>query len=416
MSEVIARHVTPRVVEALEDTRIVVLQGARQVGKTTLVRELVDDRGGRLLTLDDPATLARAAADPLGFLLEEPERLLAIDEVQRLPELILPLKYVVDRDTRPGRFLLTGSANLLRLPSLPDSLAGRVERIELHGFSQGELAGHRESFIDRLLAGERFTTHTSALHRHHYLQRAAAGGYPEALARPEGRRRDAWFDNYADGVVRREAEELTNLQRLAELPKILRVLASRNSGELNMADIARDTEIPVRTLTPYVDLLHTLYLIQTIPAWFTNFAQRVVERPKVSLLDSGLAARLINISAAGAAPEASPKVAGGLLEGFVAGELRRQLTWSEERAELGHFRERTAGEVDLVLETPDGRVAGLEIKATSAPGRNDAKGLAHLRDRLGSRFVAGLVLHTGTTGGSLGDRLAAVPMDAVWTR
>jgi len=416
MSEVIARHVTPRVVEALEDTRIVVLQGARQVGKTTLVRELVDDRGGRLLTLDDPATLARAAADPLGFLLEEPERLLAIDEVQRLPELILPLKYVVDRDTRPGRFLLTGSANLLRLPSMPDSLAGRVERIELHGFSQGELAGHRESFIDRLLAGERFTIHTSALHRHHYLQRAAAGGYPEALARPEGRRRDAWFDNYADGIVRREAEELTNLQRLAELPKILRVLASRNSGELNMADIARDTEIPVRTLTPYVDLLHTLYLIQTIPAWSTNFAQRVVERPKVSLLDSGLAARLINISAAGAAPEASPKVAGGLLEGFVAGELRRQLTWSEERAELGHFRERTAGEVDLVLETPDGRVAGLEIKATSAPGRNDAKGLAHLRDRLGSRFVAGLVLHTGTTGGSLGDRLAAVPMDAVWTR
>lgn len=415
MSGVIDRHVKPHVLEALEDTRIVVLQGARQVGKTTLVREIVDERDGRLLTLDDPATLARAAADPLGFLLEEPERLLAIDEVQRLPDLILPLKYVVDRDTRPGRFLLTGSANLLRLPSMPDSLAGRVERIELHGFSQGELAGHRESFVDRLLAGERFARHTSTLHRHHYLQRAVAGGYPEALARPEGRRRDAWFDNYADGIVRREAEELTNLQRLAELPKILRVLASRNSGELNMADVARDTEIPVRTLAPYVDLLHTLYLVQTTPAWSTNLAQRVIERPKVSLLDSGLAARLMYVSAAGAAPEASPQVAGGLLEGFIAGELRRQLTWCEERAELGHFRERTAGEVDIVLETPDGRVAGLEVKATSAPGRNDAKGLAHLRDRLGSRFVAGLVLHTGDTGGSLGDRLTAVPMDAVWT-
>lgn len=411
----IARHIKPRVLEALEDTRIVVLQGARQVGKTTLVREISDERAGRLVTLDDPATLARAAADPMGFLQEEPERLLVIDEVQRLPELILPLKYLVDRDTRPGRFLLTGSANLLRLPSMPDSLAGRVERIELHGFSQGEIAGHRESFVDRLLAGERFTTHESVLHRHHYLQRAASGGYPEALARPEGRRRDAWFDNYADGIVRREAEDLTNLQRLAELPKILRVLASRNSAELNMADVARDTEIPVRTLAPYVDLLQTLYLIQTVPAWSSNATQRAIERPKVSLLDSGLAARLVNVSAAGASPDANPAVAGGLLEGFVAGEIRRQLTWSEERAQLCHFRQPSAGEVDIVLETPDGRVAGIEVKATSAPGRNDAKGLGYLRDRLGSRFVAGLILNTGTTGGSFGDRLAAVPMDAVWT-
>lgn len=415
MSGLISRHVKSRVLEALEDTRVVVLQGARQVGKTTLVREIVEQRSGRLVTFDDPATLARVEADPIGFLQDEPNRLLAIDEVQRLPELILPLKYVVDIDPRPGRFLLTGSANLLRLPSMPDSLAGRVERNELHGFSQGELDGHQESFIDRLLVGERFTNHTSNLHRHHYLLRATAGGYPEALARPEGRRRDSWFDNYADGIVRREAEELSNLHRLAELPKILRVLAARNSGELNLADVARDTEIPVRTLTPYVDLLQTLYLVQTIPAWSTNLAQRAVARPKVSLLDSGLAARLMNVSATGASPEANPDVAGGLLEGFVAGELRRQLTWSEERAQLSHFRERTTGEVDIVMETPDGRVAGIEVKATSLPGRKDAKGLAYLRDKLGRRFVAGLVLHTGTTGGPFGDRLAAVPMDVLWT-
>ncbi len=341
--------------------------------------------------------------------------MLAIDEVQRVPELILALKYIVDRDTRPGRFLLTGSANLLRLPAIEDSLAGRTESIELHSFSQGELEQRTESFIDRLLCGERFTDHTSELHRRDYLDRATAGGYPEALARAAGRRRDQWLDNYVGSIVRREADDISNLQRVAELPLILRVLAARNSGELNMADIARDTEIPVRTLTPYLELLHTLYLTQRIPAWATNLAKRVVSKPKVSLLDTGLAARLVNVSAQGASPGANPDVAGGLLEGFVSGEIRRQLGWSEETARLGHFRDQHVGEVDLVLETPDGRVAGIEVKSSSSPSVKDVKGLVYLRDKLGKRFVAGLVLHTGTTAAPFGDRIAAVPMDTLWT-
>ncbi len=411
----IARHAKPRVLEALGDTRIVVVQGARQVGKTTLVQAIVNEQGGRLESFDDPLTVNAAQDDPVGFLEADPARLLAIDEVQRVPQLILALKYVADRDTRPGRFLLTGSANLLRLPAIEDSLAGRTENIELHGFSQGELAGHAERFVDRILAGERFANHRSELHRRDYLDRATAGGYPEALARPVGRRRDRWLDNYVHSIVRREADDVSNLQRVAELPLILRVLAARNSGELNMADIARDTEIPVRTLTPYLELLQTLYLTQHVPAWATNLAKRVVSRPKVSLLDTGLAARLINVSAQGASLEGNPAVAGGLLEGFVAGEIRRQLTWSEEAARLGHFRDQTAGEVDLVLETPDGRVAGIEVKATATPTHKDIKGLTYLRDKLGKRFVAGVVLHTGTTGGPFGERIAAVPMDVLWT-
>lgn len=411
----IDRHVKPRVLEALDDTRIVVIQGARQVGKTTLIGEIVEERGGRLESFDDPLTAAAAADDPVGFLNRDPDRLLAIDEVQRVPGLILALKYVVDRDNRPGRFLLTGSANLLQLPAIEDSLAGRTESIELHGFSQGELTGHTERFIDRLLTGERFAEHRSDLHRHDYLERAIAGGYPEALNRPAGRRRNQWLDNYVDSIVRRDAQDISNLQRVAELPQILRVLAARNSGELNMADVARETEIPVRTLAPYLELLQTLYLIQRIPAWSTNLSKRVVSRPKVSLLDTGLAARLINVSAAGASPEGNPNVAGGILEGFVAGEIHRQLAWSEELARLGHFRDQIAGEVDLILETPDGRVAGIEVKATSAPTRKDVKGLAYLRDKLGKRFIAGLVLHTGTTGAPFGDRIAAVPIDVLWT-
>ena len=415
MEPLVVRHIKPRVLAALNDTRIVVVQGARQVGKTTLLRDLVNQLDGVLESFDDPLTMLAAEEDPVGFLNRKPDRLLAIDEVQRVPQLILALKYLVDRDPTPGRFLLTGSANLLRLPAIEDSLAGRTESIEMHSFSQGEISGHTEQFLARLLQGDTFVGHRSRLHRHDYLERAISGGYPEALRRTAGRRRDQWLDNYANAIVRRDAQDVSNLQRVAELPRILRMLAARNGGELNLAGLSRDVEIPVRTLAPYLELVQTLYLVQLIPAWSTNLTKRVVARPKVALLDTGLASRLINVSAEGASPVMNPDVAGGLLEGFVAGEVRRQLAWSDESAQIGHFRDAVAGEVDLVLETPDGRVAGIEVKSKAAPGRSDSKGLAYLRDRLGRRFVGGVILHTGTTSAALGDRIAAVPMDVLWT-
>lgn len=408
------RHVKPRALEALEDTRIVAIQGARQVGKTTLMQEIVKERGGRLVSFDDEQTLTLAQIDPLGFL-QHGDDLLAIDEIQLAPEMVLALKYVVDRDTRPGRFLVTGSADLLRLPAARDSLAGRVESIELHGFSQGELAGYKETFVDRLLRGEQFATHSSTLTRRDYLERATSGGYPEALARPPGRRRTAWLDNYLNGIVKRDARDLSGSHRIDQLPQILGVLAARNSQELNLADVAKETGVPVTSLRRLLELLETMYLVQELPAWTTNFAKRPVSRPKVSLLDTGLAARLLNLSAVGAGPDAYSEMAGHLLEGFVAGEIRRQRAWSEESFRLSHFRDRAAGEVDLILETPDGRIAGLEVKSNSRIGGNDAKWLAQLRDKLGKRFVAGLVLHTGITAGPFGDRIAAVPMDVLWT-
>jgi predicted AAA+ superfamily ATPase len=414
MTTTIARHVKPRVLEALEDARIGVIQGARQVGKTTLVREVVDELGGRLVTFDDELTRSAARADPVGFLGQNPGGLFAIDEVQRVPEIVLALKLVVDRDPRPGRFLLTGSANLLRLPAAEDSLAGRAESIELHGFSQGELAGYREKFIDRLLSGDRFLEHTSSLSRHGYLERAIAGTYPEALHRPAGRRRNQWLDNYLARIVERDAPDVSNLQRIGDLPLILRVLAARNSGELNTADIARDTGIRTRTLTPHLELLETLYLIQRIPAWSTNLTKRAVSRPKISLLDTGLAARLVNLSAAGASPEVNGELAGDLLEGFVAGELRRQCGWCEEQVRISHYRDRSAGKIDLILETTDGRIACIEVKSAATPQSKDVKWLAQLRDKLGKRFVAGVVLHTGVTSVPFGDRISAVPIDVLW--
>jgi predicted AAA+ superfamily ATPase len=409
------RHVKPLVTQALTDTRIVIVQGARQVGKTTLVREIVDELGGRLVTLDDEATRSAAEADPVGFLSQNPAGLLAIDEIQRVPEMVLALKLVVDRDPRPGRFLLTGSADVLRLPRPQDSLAGRIESIELHGLSQGELAGHRERFVDRLLSGDRFDAHDSDLTRHDYLERATAGGYPEALARPQGRRRNDWLDNYLTAIVERDARDISTLQRTSDLPLVSSVLAARNCKELNVADISKETAIPVSSLNRLLDLLETLCLIQRVPAWSTNLTKRPVSRPKASLLDTGLAARLLNVSAAGAGPEAYGEVAGHLLEGFVASEIRKQRTWSEESVRVSHFRDRSAGEVDLLLETPDGRVACIEVKSNSRVNSGDTKWLRYLRDRLGKRFVAGVVLYTGMISAPFGDRITATPMDALWT-
>lgn len=414
MTDVIPRHITPLVHEALRDTRVVVIQGARQVGKTTLVREIVGKVAGRLVTFDDEDVRTLAQADPVGFLRQNPDGMLAIDEVQRVPQLILALKLVVDDDPRPGRFLLTGSADLLRIPATEDSLAGRAEGIELHGFSQGELSGRREHFIDHLLTGEPFAGRVSDLNRHDYLERAIAGSYPEALARPTGRRRDQWLDNYLRRIVERDAPDLSRSHRLSDLPRILRLLAARNSEELNVASMASDMEIPTRSLAPLIDLLQTLYLIQRVPAWSTNLSKRVVSRPKAALLDTGLAARLVNVSAAGAGATASPEVAGHLLEGFVVGELRRQLGWSDEVVRMFHYRDHDGPEVDVVLETADGRVAGIEVKAASMVRLRDARWLALLRDKLGKRFVGGVVLHTGSTGGSLGDRLSIAPIDVLW--
>ncbi len=407
------RFLKPRILEALDDTRIVVIQGARQVGKSTLASQVVALRHGRLVTLDDEVTRTAAELDPAGFVRQFPDGLLAIDEVQRVPALILALKMAVDADPRPGRFLLTGSANLLRLPAMQDSLAGRAEDVELFGFSQGELAGRRETFIDRVLAGESFTGHRSVLTRADYLERACAGGYPEALARAIGRRRTDWYDNYLRRITERDAHDVSALQRLEELPRLLRLLAARNAAELNVAGIANDAGIPVRTLAPYLSLLETLYLIQRVPAWSTNLSKRVVSRPKCALLDTGLAARLANVDARGHGVAAA-QMGGGLLEGFVAGQLRRQLGWSEDAPMMWHYRDHGGAEVDLVLETADGRVVGLEVKASSTVSNADGRWLATMRDRLGRQFVRGMILHTGPTAAPFGDRITAAPLDVLW--
>lgn len=409
------RFVRTLVEETLQDTPITVLQGARQVGKSTLARQVLEARGAELVSLDATAAYEAARADPDGFVRQVPG-LLGIDEVQRVPELIRAMKDAVDDDRRPGRFLITGSANLLDLPGTQESLAGRAETVVLYGFSRGELEGTREDFTDYLLAGDATALlgRHSTLTRRDYLDILCAGSYPEPIIR-SGRRRNAWFDNYLQRIVSRDARDVSRLHHLDRLPALAGLLAADNAGELVKSRIGTAAGIPETSVLSYLDLLETLYLIQKIPAWGNNLTRRVTGRPKVALLDTGLAARLNNVTPAAMSPAVVSDIAGGLFEAFVAGELRRQSAWSDAEVRLFHFRDRNGLEVDLVLEDGHRNVAGIEVKASTTVRQEDFKGLAFLRDKLGERFKMGTVLYSGQRALPFGDRLVALPYSAMWT-
>lgn len=415
-----ARGLLPRfaqelVEQTLADTPITVLQGARQVGKSTLARQVLAARDARLLSLDTTAVYEAAKADPDAFV-RQTTGLLGIDEVQRVPELVRAMKDAVEEDRRPGRFLITGSANLLDLPGTQESLAGRAETVVLYGLSRGELAGRREDFVDRLMAGDHvaLASRTATLTRADYLDILCTGSYPEPMQRT-GRRRNAWFDNYLQRIVSRDARDVSRLAHLDRLPTLVRLLSANNAGELVKARLATGAGIPETSLPGYLDLLQTLYLIHQIPAWGNNLTGRVTGRAKIALLDTGLSARLNNVTPAAMSPGVVSDAAGDLFEAFVAGELRRQIAWSDTDASLFHFRDRDGREVDLVLEDADRHVAGIEVKASSTVRSDDVKGLTFLRDKLGGRFTIGVVLYTGTNALPFGDRLWALPYSVLWS-
>lgn len=395
---------------ALEDTRVVVIQGARQVGKSTLARQVLEGRAGaRSVTLDDPEVLAAARADPATFVRHDGP--LGIDEIQRAPELLLPLKARVDRDPRPGRFLLTGSAQLLTLPRLSDALAGRLEILELWPLSQGEVGSRREGFVDRLLAGRAQQASGEPVDRDEVLRRACAGGFPEARRR-RGARRAAWFDSYLKTFVSRDVRDLQDIEHTRRLRGLLALLAARVGSPLNVDDLARDARLPPSTTRRYLDLLEAAYLWTRVPAWSTNRSQRVASAPKGHLVDSALCAHLLGVE--GDPPSSLGVEAGPVLETFAVGEIRKQLGWSRVRAGLHHLRTHDGQEVDVVLEAASGAVAGVEVKASRTVGERDFAGLRWLRARAGEDFTQGVVLYTGEQTLPFGPGLWALPFSSLW--
>ncbi len=407
------RHLESRLREALADTPVVLLHGARQTGKTTLVQAVSGGRTRRqYLTLDDATTLAAAQSDPDGFIaaMEGP---VALDEVQRAPGLFTAIKASVDRDRRPGRFLLTGSANVLLLPRLSDSLAGRVEIVSLWPLSQGEIAGHVEGFIDAAFGSKLPSLRVASRAKADTLDRILRGGYPEPLGRKDESRRAAWYASYLATILQRDVRDLSNIEGLADLPRLLALLASRTSGLLNFADLSRSLSIAQTSLKRYFALLEATFLVQLLPAWATNQGLRLTKAPKVMLTDTGLACHLLGMDRSRLTSDGHAR--GSLLENLVAMELLKQTGWSSTRVKLHHFRTQAGREVDLVLEDARGQIVGIEIKFAASATSADFDGLRTLREIAGDRFVRGIVLYSGEQTIPFDPQLAAAPLSAVWT-
>lgn len=405
-----SRHLTPNLREALSDRPVVLLTGARQVGKSTLVQSLGHGEA-EYLTFDDATVLTAAARDPAGFLagLTGP---VILDEVQRVPELFLALKATVDRDRRPGRFLLTGSANVLMLPRIADSLAGRMEILTLWPLSQGEIEGVPDGLIDALFAKAFFPPRLQPLDRRELFERLVRGGFPDLVQQPAEARRRAWFGSYTTSILQRDVRDLTNIEDLTALPRLLSLLAARATGLLNFAELSRTSGIPASTLKRYFALLESLFLVVNLPAWSTNFSKRLVKSPKVLLNDTALLAAALGLNRERL--EEDSRLAGPLLENFVILELRKQATWSQTQPSLFHYRTQNGQEIDLLLEDPSGRVAGVEVKASNTVQEKDVRALQNLAEALGPRFLRGIVLYTGDRVVPFSEKIFALPVQGLW--
>lgn len=410
MGRVVPRRSQTSVIEAMADTRVVVVVGARQAGKSTLVRVVAGDRQAEWRNFDSAEVREAAETDPSGFV--DSRDLMVIDEIQRVPELLLAIKEQVDTDPRPGRFLVTGSARVLGLRALPDTLPGRTETIELWPFSQGEIDGAPDGFIDAVFADDGPPDHTGSASRVQYAERVVRGGFPEAVARLRPERRERFFDSYVGDLIARDVSQLSEIEQPAQMRALLRLLAAR-SGQLLVANtLSNDLRVSARTVHRYLGLLEEVYLIKRIPAWSRNVSNRAIGTPKLAFVDSGIAANLLDADARSLLRPGGPF--GPLLEGFVAMELARQIGWSQLRVELSHYRTKDGVEVDIILEDRRGRVVGIEVKGATTVRAEDFRGLRHLADRLGPDLVAGIVLHTGTQTLPFGPRMRAVPLSSVW--
>ena len=420
------RFAEGRLAEALEDSPIVLIQGPRQCGKTTLAQmvcapgylpgrgqaETPSNRGHSYFSFDDDVIRGGAEADPMGFVADLPERVV-LDEVHRVPALFTALKLVVDRHRVPGRFVLTGSTNVLAVPTVQDSLAGRLETVRLHPLAQCELHSTRPAnpgFIVTLFDNNFNFQQTGRLGKE-LAERIVSGGYPAALARPPGRRRANWYANYIDAQVQRDIGALSRISGLDALPRLLSLAATQTAQLFNLSRLASPFQLSRPTIGEYIALLERVYLLERLPPWHINREKRLVKTPKLHIGDTGLACALLSVNAA--ALEADRALLGQLLETFVFQELRRQATWCAGPVEFFHYRDKDQIEVDIVLAY-NRRIAGVEVKAGATVTASDFRGLRRLQAASGSNFAGGVVLYDGETSVSFGDGLYAVPIRLLW--
>lgn len=405
----IRRNIELLLEEAIEDTPVLLVNGARESGKNTLAKMLFK-KTHQYVTLDDPTVIAAVKSDPLSFL-EQLVKPTIIDEVQRAPELFIPLKKVVDENRRPGFFVLTGSANVLTLPKLSESLAGRMEIHTLWPFSQGEILGIKETFVDRI-----FKSKIQSVQQQIDIEGLAEiivkGGYPDVIIKKNQERRDAWFKSYLTTLLEKDIKELSNIEGLMQIPNLLNVLAARTASLLNVNEISRSMGMSGVTLKRYLILLQMIFILISIPAWSRNASKRFIKSPKIYLNDTGL---LMNALFCDKERLLSQRTLfGHVLENFVVMEILKQQTWSQTPFRLYHYRTTTGQEVDIVLEASDLKVVGIEVKLSQSVNEGDFKGIKFLEESAGDYFHKGIVLYLGSNTVAFGDNKLAVPISALW--
>lgn len=402
------RLIQARLAEAMADTPVVLLAGPRQAGKTTLVRQ-VADKGLHYLTLDDELTLLSATADPVGMIRHLDRAV--IDEIQRAPGLLLAIKKSVDEDRRAGRFLLTGSANLMALPRVADSLAGRMETLTLLPLSQSEIEGRTLNWLDGLFSGQ-LPQPGSETRTDNLMHRVLQGGYPEMLLRTTPRRRVAWARQYLDAIMARDVRELSGIEKLDQLPRFLRALAHTAGQVCNYTQLGAQVGLDGKTAARYMSVFEQMYLLKRVDPWAGNRLKRVVKAPKLQFLDSGLLAMLLNLTE----EEIQKNRArfGHVLETFVYAELLKHTTTAQADYHLMYYRDADKVEVDIVIENAAGQLVGVEVKASATVTEADLRGLRKLAGLAGDSFSRGVILYDGDETLPLGDRICAAPLSTLW--
>lgn len=405
----IERALAGPLMAALADTPVVIVVGGRQTGKSTLVKSLAARRyRAEYVTFDDPTELAAARRDPVGFVDQFDDHVI-LDEVQRAPELFLPIKAAVDRDRRPGRFLLTGSANVLLVPSIADALVGRVEVLTLWPFSAAELQGRPNGrILDLLFADRPALPRVETVDRPQLIDRLLRGGYPEAVERDDEERRRQWFSNYLTTILERDVRALADIERLEELPTLLTAIALRSRGPLNKSSLSQDLGVPNSSIDRYLLLLDRVFAVRRFRAWHNRLHPRLVKAPKLLISDSGLLCQLLRADAVRLAADAALR--GLVLEGYVGMELVKNIEVAQAGAAVMHYRTSKGVEVDFLIESLDGRIAGIEVKAGKTVEAQDFNRFERLEDVLGDRFARGIVFYTGDRAVPFSDRLAAWPV------
>lgn len=404
------RLAEPRLAEALADTPVILIHGPRQCGKTTLALQVGKRRGYRYYTFDDAATLAAARADITGFVARL-ERRAILDEVQQVPELFAALKPVIDKDRSASRFILTGSSNVLLIPRLSDSLAGRMEIFRLYPLSQIELARAKPTFLDALFSAAREFPHHGREGKA-LTERIVRGGYPVVQKRTARRRQD-WYANYVETLIQRDVRDLARISSLDALPKLLALAASQTARLANLSELASAFELSRPTINNYLTLIERLFLLEFLPPWFNNRLKRLIKTPKLHFGDTGLTCSLLRCNAAEL--DDQRELLGQMLETFVFGEIAKQASAHLERIALYHLRDKDGYEVDIVIQLGT-RYSGIEVKAASSVGERDFRGLKRMRELLGAKFHTGIVLYDGDRVLPFGDRMLAVPLSALWAR